>query len=148
MVHPKSLMTDRSWQLVTAIRAQMAGTPSTAEIIEMALAHYVHGQAEYNPTTVTFNYNPEAAYAPVVPADNRPWIGVDTPPDSEMDVEINLGVALVDGKADTGYYLPESRDWYHYLYGGVMRVDPTAWRELDPQDEDERGAASDHLEVD
>ncbi|MFA6204316.1 MAG: hypothetical protein WC710_14155 [Gallionella sp.] len=50
MVNPKSVMTDRAWQLVTAIRTTMAGEPSTAEIIEMALSHYLHQQAEYNPT--------------------------------------------------------------------------------------------------
>ncbi len=48
MVNPKSVMTDRSWQLIQVVKAAYPSM-TTAEIIEMLLSNWVHQQAEYNP---------------------------------------------------------------------------------------------------
>lgn len=55
MTHKNSLMTDRSWQLVSVIQATMMPHSTPAEVIEMCLSHYLHDQAEYAAPVETDN---------------------------------------------------------------------------------------------
>jgi len=123
-----SILTDNAIDDLVTLMGLMPGVPQQ-EIIERALVEYweyLKKQAEYT--------------APVVPADTRPWIGVDTPPDHSHNVEI-----ILDGRTPAlGWFGTTTRAWRidipsenEYRYPADTGQTVTAWRELAPDGEGE-----------